>query len=512
MDFLLIQINHRSIYDISFCGAIFPFFGEYMLELNSFVFILPLVGIIYLLILPRDNVEKLKKTALEWSLFTLTATILLWASFDGEGHFKTIQKIEWNPGLEPVFGPTLFAVDGISIFFLILTALLTSICILISWNSIKYLIKEFLICLFAIEILLMGVFTILDLVGFYILFEGILIPMFLIIGIWGSREEKVQASYYFFFYTFIGSVFMLLAIFTLYSHTGTTDYQSLCCLQYEKGLQNFLFLGFFLSLAIKIPKIPFHIWLPQAHVEAPVAGSVILAGVLLKLGGYGFIRFSWPLLPEASEFFAPLILTLSLLAIIYGSLTTCRQVDLKRIIAYSSVAHMGLVTLSLFSHTIQGLIAAVFLMLAHGLVSSALFIAVTLLYERHHTRLVKYYRGMVITMPLFGALMLSLVLANASIPLSCNFIGEFLSLLAAFEYSIIVGVLASLGMVLSAGYSIYLYNRVFFGAFSNYLHFSRDLNRREFYVLLPLILLIYLMGIFPFIVIDVVKSSVIFQE
>lgn len=243
-----------------------------------------------------------------------------------------------------------------------------------------------------------------------------------------------------------------------------------------------------------------------------MAGSVILAGVLLKLGGYGFIRFSWPFLPDASEYFAPLIQTLSLFAVIYGSLTTCRQVDLKRIIAYSSVAHMGLVTLGLFSHTVQGLVAAVFLMLAHGLVSSALFIAVTLLYERFHTRLIKYYRGVAVTMPLFGMLMLILVLANASIPLSCNFIGEFLSLLAAFEYSFIVGGLASLGVVLSAGYSIYLYNRVCFGVPSKFIYFSRDLNRREFYTLVPLILLIFLMGIFPFSVVDVVKSSIIYQE
>lgn len=243
-----------------------------------------------------------------------------------------------------------------------------------------------------------------------------------------------------------------------------------------------------------------------------MAGSVILAGVLLKLGGYGFIRFSWPLLPEASEYFGPLILTLSLFAIIYGSLTTCRQVDLKRIIAYSSVAHMGLVTLGLFSHTVQGLVAAIFLMLAHGLVSSALFIAVTFLYDRYHTRLIKYYRGMVITMPLFGMLLLILILANASIPLSCNFIGEFLSLLAVFECSIIAGLLASVGMVLSAGYSIYVYNRICFGMFSKYFNFSRDLNRREFYSLLPLVILIILMGVFPFLVVDEIKGSIIFQE
>ena len=243
-----------------------------------------------------------------------------------------------------------------------------------------------------------------------------------------------------------------------------------------------------------------------------MAGSVILAGVLLKLGGYGFIRFLWALFPDASEYFSPLIMSLSLFAIIYGGLTTCRQVDLKRLIAYSSVAHMGLVTLGVFSHTIQGLVAAIFLMLAHGLVSSALFMAITFLYDRYRTRLIKYYRGMVITMPLFGMLLLILVLANASIPLSCSFIGEFLSLLAAFSYSIIAGLLASTGIVISAGYSIYVYNRVCFGLFSKYIYFSRDLNRREFYSLLPLIILIVLMGLFPFLGIDVVKGAIIFQE
>ena len=482
---------------------------EYMLDL---IFLLPLIGSCILLVTSRDNIERLWKIGLEWSLLTLTVTILLWASLDGEGQFQAIKKFDWILSFEPIFGPSIFAVDGISIFFIVLTALLTPICILISWNSIKYLIKEFILCLLLMEFLLMGVFTVIDLVGFYILFEAILIPMFLIIGIWGSREEKIQAAYYFFFYTFIGSVFMLLGIFMLYSYAGTTDYQALCSLRIENELQYFIFLGFFFSLAIKIPKMPFHIWLPQAHVEAPVAGSVILAGVLLKLGGYGFIRFSWPLLPDAAEYFAPLVQTLSIFAIIYGSLTTCRQVDLKRIIAYSSVAHMGLVTLGIFSHTIQGLVAAVVLMLAHGLVSSALFIAVTYLYDRHHTRLVKYYRGAVVIMPLYGILLLALVLANASIPLSCNFVGEFLSLLAAFEYSFIVGVLASLGMVLSAGYSIYMYNRVCFGVPSKYLYFTRDLNRREFYALMPLVILTYLMGICPFPVVDIIKSSLIYQE
>lgn len=487
-------------------------FSEKVGKMLYLIFILPLIGLCLLLITSRDNIERLWKIGLAWSLLTLTATILLWASFDGEGQFQAIKKLDWIYNFEPIFGPSIFAVDGISIFFIVLTALLTPICIIISLNSIKYLVKEFILCILLIEFLLMGVFTVLDLVGFYILFEGVLIPMFLIIGIWGSREEKIQASYYFFFYTFIGSVFMLLAIFVLYSYAGTTDYQALCSLRFENSLQYFIFLGFFFGLAIKIPKMPFHIWLPQAHVEAPVAGSVILAGVLLKLGGYGFMRFSWPLLPDASEYFSPLIQTLSIFAIIYGSLTTCRQVDFKRIIAYSSVAHMGLVTLGIFSHTIQGLVAAVFLMLAHGLVSSALFIAVTYLYDRFHTRLVKYYRGAAVIMPLYGALLLVLLLANASIPLSCNFVGEFMSLLAAWEYSFIVAGLASLGVVLSAAYSIYLYNRICFGGPSKYLYFKRDLNRREFYALIPLVIIIYLMGIFPFPVVDIIKTSIIYQE
>lgn len=464
------------------------------------IFICLILGVIHIILIPREAGVRLKRVVLNWSLVELELTLLLWGVLDGSGQFQAVIKFEWIP-----LGPVVFAVDGVSIFFLILTALLTALSILISWESIKHLIKEFLLCLLILEILLMGVFTVLDLIVFYMLFEGVLIPMYLIIGVWGSRAEKVQASYYFFLYTFLGSVFMLLAIFVVYGQVGVTDYQALC--QIRLGdFEYVVFLGIFISLAIKIPMMPFHIWLPLAHVEAPLAGSVILAGVLLKLGGYGFVRFAWPLLPNASEYFAPLVITLSILAIIYGSLTTCRQVDLKRIIAYSSVAHMGLVTLGLFSHTGSGLVGAVYLMLAHGLVSSALFIVVTCLYERHGTRLVKYYRGMVVTMPIFGIITFLLILANISVPLSCNFIGEFLLLLAAFEYSYVVGGLAATGIVLSAGYSIYLYNRICFGVPSNYLYNSRDLTRREFYVLLPLVLLIFLMGIYPCIVIDMLQT------
>nr|WRM53892.1 NADH dehydrogenase subunit 4 [Myriopathidae sp.] len=477
------------------------------------IFLLLFMGIINVMRAPRDNSVKLKRTALEWSLATLTATLILWGAFDSEGQFQTINQTEWivSPALNFQWGPIFLAVDGISLFFLILTALLTPICILISWNSIRYLLKEFLLCLLFLEVLLMGVFAALDLLLFYVLFEGILIPMFLLIGIWGSREEKVRASYYFFFYTFIGSVFMLLGIFKLYSSTGTTDYQTLLNIKLPASTQKWIFAGFFLSLAVKVPQIPFHIWLPQAHVEAPVSGSVILAGILLKLGGYGFLRFSWPILPAASEYFAPLIITLSILAIIYGSLTTCRQVDFKRLIAYSSVAHMGLVTLGLFTHTMEGMVAAVFMMLAHGLVSSALFIAVTYLYERHHTRLIKYYRGVTITMPIFAIIMLALTLTNMGIPLSCNFVAEFFSLLAAFEYNLGIGALAASGMVWSAAYSLYLYNRICFGNASNYLLFARDLNRREVLAISPLVVLIFGLGVLPSIIIDPVRNAILFN-
>lgn len=355
----------------------------------------------------------------------------------------------------------------------------------------------------------MGVFSALDLLLFYILFEGVLIPMFLLIGIWGSREEKVRASFYFFFYTFIGSVFMLLGLFQLYSVAGTTNYLALLNWGLPPSTQKWGFVGLFLSLAVKIPLVPFHIWLPQAHVEAPVSGSVILAGVLLKLGGYGFLRFTWPLLPEASEYFTPFIIMLSVLAIIYGSFTTCRQVDFKRLVAYSSVAHMGLVTLAIFTHTIEGMGAALLMMLAHGLVSSALFIAVTYLYARHHTRLIKYFRGVAFSMPLFVLVFGGLILTNMAIPPSFNFVAEFLSLLAAFQYNLVMGILAATGMVWAAAYSLFLYNRVSFGAPSSHLLFSRDLNRQELGALSPLALSAFIGGVMPSPIMDPLKKALI---
>jgi NADH-quinone oxidoreductase subunit M len=461
--------------------------------------IIPLIGILGVLLLKNKE----REIALLATVLTFLESIRVWISLEmGTADFQHLIELNWIDSLNLKIQ---FGIDGISIMFVLLTTLLLPICILASWNSISYMRKEFFISLLSIEILLIGVFTVLDLLGFYILFEGVLIPMFLIIGVWGAREQKITAAYYFFFYTLIGSVLMLLSIFYIYYITGTTDYQTLLGYKFDPSIQNILFLGFFASLAVKIPKFPFHIWLPQAHVEAPLAGSIILAGVLIKLGSYGFIRFTLPLFPDACVYFTPLVFTLGTLAVIYASLTTLRQTDLKRIIAYSSVSHMGVVSLAIFTLSLIGLEGSIFLQISHGLVSSALFIIVTILYDRHHTRLVKYYRGIAVTMPLFATIFLFFTLANIAVPLSCNFIGEFLSLLATFNSNAFIGILASSGMVLSACYALFLYNRVCFGSMSLYLKDSpenRDISRREFFVLLPLVFLTAFLGVYPNIVLD----------
>ncbi len=472
---------------------------------------LPLIGFVIVLFLPMSNDEEKERGKVISLIFTVLAfleSLRLWLKFDyTTTDFQYVSSVEWTHTTGLVFG-----LDGISLFFVILTALLIPICLLASWDTIKIMLREYLLCFLGLEVILFGVFTVLDLLGFYILFEAVLIPMFLVIGVWGARTEKITASYYFFFYTLVGSLLMLLSIFYIYSLTGTTDYLTLLNYSFDLEIQKVIFLCFFASLAVKIPKFPFHIWLPLAHVEAPVAGSVLLAGILIKLGAYGFIRFSLPLLPEASAYFAPLVFTMAALAIIYASLTTLRQTDLKRIIAYSSVSHMGVVMLSIFSLTVIGIEGSIFLQLAHGVVSSALFIVVTLLYERHHTRIIKYYRGVTVTMPLYSMIFLFFTLANIAVPLSCNFVGEFLSLLATFEANPFIAIVSCSGIVLSAGYALFLYNRVCFGTLSPYIKhsiYSRDVTRREFMVLLPLIFLTVLLGVCPQIFLDAMHASVI---
>lgn len=479
------------------------------------IFMIPVIGSLFLLISPMDTekgIHKGKLIGLSTSIIAMIEAIRLWIGFDNSTpQFQYGLTFDWLAGAS-FHDHILFGLDGISLFFIILTAILIPICILASWDSVKFLHKEFLLCLLGIEFLLFAVFTVLDLLGFYVLFEGILIPMFLMIGIWGSRSEKVRASYYFFFYTLIGSVLMLISIFYIYSLTGTTDYLSLIGFHFDPIIEKLLFLAFFASLAVKIPKIPFHVWLPQAHVEAPVSGSVLLAGLLIKLGSYGFIRYSLALMPNASQYFAPLIYTLAVLGVIYASITTLRQTDLKRIIAYSSVAHMGIVTIGIFTLTAIGIEGSIFLQLSHGIVASALFLIVAIVYDRHHTRLVKYYRGLAITMPLYATFFLIFTLANIAVPLSCNFVGEFVCLISAYESNSTVAIFASLGMVLSASYSLFLYNRVCFGSMSKNIGNTaenRDINRREFIILFPLAFLAILLGVFPQIILDSIHVSVL---
>lgn len=462
-------------------------------------FVIPFIAIIQIALLSQNKPKNIFNWGLFWSLLILIYYIVIWLQISLHCDYQFYFDVTWfnNTPLTFSWNNLVFSCDGISFFFIGLSIILIPICILISYESINNLYREFVVLLFLILEFLIGVFTIMDILGFYILFEAILIPMFIIIGVWGSREQKVRAAFYFFFYTLIGSLLMLLSIFKIYSLIGSTSYYTLISSFIPSNIQIWLFIGFFASLSVKIPMIPFHIWLPQAHVEAPVSGSVLLAGILLKLGGYGFIRFAYPLFPVAYEYFSPFIIMLSLIAIIYASFTTCRQSDVKRLIAYSSVSHMGLVTLALYTHSVEGLAASVLMMLAHGLVSSGLFMTTSILYVRHHTRVIKYYRGIVTLMPLFSSITLILILGNISFPLTLNFIAEFISITAALNYSLYVAVMTCIGILLGTIYSFYLYNRMHFGVYSSYLKWTREVVRFEFNSFLPIILLTLFFGIFP---------------
>nr|YP_009490413.1 NADH dehydrogenase subunit 4 [Gracilaria tenuistipitata]ARU07644.1 NADH dehydrogenase subunit 4 [Gracilaria tenuistipitata]AWH62555.1 NADH dehydrogenase subunit 4 [Gracilaria tenuistipitata]AWH62580.1 NADH dehydrogenase subunit 4 [Gracilaria tenuistipitata var. liui]AXI97784.1 NADH dehydrogenase subunit 4 [Gracilaria tenuistipitata] len=468
----------------------------------------PLLGILVLFIIPRTNEYLCKLTALNTVCLTFLFSLFLWVQFDNTTSlFQFCCTYDWISSINLYYT---IGIDGISLFFLLLTTLLTIFCILVSWGSVHDLVKEYLICFLLLEFFLIQVFCVLDLLWFYIFFESVLIPMFLIVGIWGSRERKIRAAYQFFLYTLIGSLLMLLALLAIYFEVGTTDLQVLWYYNFTEIKQIIFWLAFFSSFAVKIPMIPFHIWLPEAHAEAPTAGSVILAGILLKMGGYGFLRFSIPMFPEASIYFTPLIFTLSIVAILYASLTTLRQVDLKKIIAYSSVSHMGFVTIGIFSLNLQGIEGSILLMLSHGLVSSALFLCVGILYDRYKTRILKYYSGLMQVMPIFGIFFLFFSFANLGFPGTSSFIGELLVLVGAFQINRVLTFFASIGMVLGAAYSIWLFNRISFGGLKmQYFQSFQDISRREFWILGPLTFIILWIGIYPVSFLDELHFSVI---
>lgn len=476
-------------------------------NLLVYILALPVTGILLLTFIPSNNSKLLKVTALNFSSLPFLGFLLVWAYFKNSiAQFQFVTKIYWMPFLN--LNLTL-GVDGISLFFLLLTTMLIPICILISWSSVKKDLKEYLIAFLLLEFFLIGVFCILDLLLFYVFFESVLIPMFLIVGIWGSRERKILASYYFFLYTLLGSVIMLLSILYIYYQVGTTDYEMLLTFSFSEIEQKFLWFTFFLAFASKVPMVPVHLWLPEAHVEAPTAGSVILAGVLLKLGTYGFIRYSLPLFPNASFFFTPLVYTISAIGIIYTSFTAIRQSDFKRIIAYTSIAHMNLVMLGIFSFNSIGIEGAIFQSLSHGFVASALFLVIGIVYDRYHTRIVKYYSGLASVMPIYVAIFMFFTLANISFPGTSSFVGEFLILTGSFKCNTSVTFLGATGIIIGGAYSLWLLNRIAFGNMKvQYYKKFIDLNKREFLAFVPLIMGTLFLGVSPNIVLSSIHISV----
>jgi NADH-quinone oxidoreductase subunit M len=424
-------------------------------------------------------------------LLPLFLALLLVPGRDGLGGAALAPWLgSWNLGY-------FLAMDGVSLTFVVLSSFLTPLCVLLSWEGVRYRLREFLLLLFLTQALLVNLFLTPDLLLFYVLFEAVVVPTFLLIGLWGSRLRRIGAAYRFFLYTLAGSLVMLVALARLHLEAGTLNLQGLLQLALPLELQRPLWLALFLAFAIKIPMVPFHIWLPEAHGEAPTAGSVLLAGVLLKLGGYGLFRFTLPLLPEASVLFTPLVFTLSLVAVVYGSLSTLVQVDLKKAIAYSSVAHMNYATLGLFSGGLAGVQGSLLLMVSHGLVSPGLFFCVGLLYDRYGSRLLRYYGGLAQGMPLYATALLLLLLANLSLPGTSSFVAEFLVLVGTFGANSLAGLVAAGGVVLSAAYSVWLYNRLCYGPLGSALGRLGDLNRREGLLCLLLLLPVALLGVYP---------------
>ena len=477
--------------------------------LLSLVTFLPLVGAAVILTI-RGGETLVARNARNVALLTSTVTFLLslalWVHFNPEtADFQFVEKAEWLPGLGVNYH---MGVDGISVLFVLLSTFLTPLCILSSGRAVRVRVKEYMIAFLVLETMMVGMFCALDLVPFYVFFEGVLIPMFIIIGVWGG-PRRVYAAFKFFLYTLAGSVLMLLAMLAMYATATTTDIPTLMDFAFPETMQTWLWLAFFASFAVKVPMWPVHTWLPDAHVEAPTAGSVILAGVLLKMGAYGFLRFSVPMFPDASDYFTPFVYTLSVVAVIYTSLVALAQEDMKKLIAYSSVAHMGFVTIGIFALTPQAVEGALFQMLSHGVVSGALFLCVGVVYERMHTREIDAYGGLVHRMPVYAFVFMVFMLGAVGLPGTSGFVGEFLVLLGVFQVNTWVAALATTGVILGAAYMLYLYRRVIFGKLEKpALQGLLDLDRREVLVFVPLLVVVMWMGIFPASFLNVFHASV----
>jgi len=477
--------------------------------LLSIITFLPLVGVAFILMIRGDE-DIVARNARNVALLTAGATfvmsLFLWFGFkNGTAEFQFVEQTDWLPGIGISYH---MGVDGISVLFVLLSTFLTPICVLASWESVKTRVKEYMIAFLVLETMMVGMFCALDFVLFYVFFEGVLVPMFILIGVWGG-PRRIYAAFKFFLYTLAGSVLMLVALLTMFMDAGTTDLPALLAHHFSPGMQTWLFLAMFASFAVKVPMWPVHTWLPDAHVEAPTAGSVMLAGVLLKMGAYGFVRFSVPMLPQATADFTPLIYGLSVVAVIYTSLVALVQEDMKKLIAYSSVAHMGFVTIGIFTMTTQGVTGALYQMLSHGIVAGALFLCVGVIYDRLHTREIARYGGLLHRMPKYAVVFMLFMMASVGLPGTSGFVGELLVVLGTFQVNTAVAALMSTGLVLGACYMLYLYRRIVFGKLEkDDLKALPDMSKREVLMFAPLIVVVLWMGIYPTPFLDMMSASV----
>ena len=470
--------------------------------------LIPLLGALILAPMSEttpQQISQVKRVALLTTVVTFILSMVMWGEFDSSSSQYQF-TVEYN---QLSYLHMHMGVDGLSLYFVLLTTFTMPICVLASWENVKHNIKSYMIAFLVLESLLIAVFVVLDLLLFYVFFESVLIPLFIIVGVWGASADRIRASFLLFLYTLFGSLFMLLAFLVIFYHVGSTDFEVLSLADISFESQRWLWLAIFLSLAIKTPLLPVHIWLSRAHVEAPVAASMVLAGLILKLATYGFLRVLIPFLPEATSYFSPLVQTIAVVTLVYSSLTTLRQTDFKVLVAYSSIAHMSVVVIGLFSNTLQGIEGAILLGIAHGIVSPAMFMCVGgILYDRYHTRVIRYYRGLTQYMPMFSLLFFLFILGNMSTPLTVNWAGELMALMGSIQRSPLIGLAMSSGIVFSAAYSIWLYARLCNGSWSPFLGYAIDVTRREFMVLLPLLITMFLFGLFPNIILTDLHYSV----